>query len=224
MGQAQLKITYTKVASSPDYAMRTLIDSVESTPDVVDSCLVVRKGGSGADEYLARIATLTDLQPTPLSSLPSSVERFSSLALLSLLPGGLQNGDLIRIYNIPFMWNYFFGESNGSVAREVVDDNDPFDVVVDPVFPTFGRNLSFSVTRAGYVIVGQTTLPTDGLANRDFSSFPGELYFLTNEHYDQWASIDDADNKFYTLRGEAQALVTALNVDTYTGTIEELYT
>jgi hypothetical protein len=188
---------------------------------MADSCLVIYRGDVSSDERIIRVAEMVDLTPTALLPLPSTVDRFSAASLIALLPAGMQNGDIIKIYNVPAIWQYFFGETNGGTDYVVTDDTDPFDVVVSPVFPAFGRNLEFTITRGISFVVGGTTRPIDGLANRYYSTAATE--YLTADHYDSWDTIDAADNIFAVLRGEAQALVNNLNIDSYTGVLEELY-
>jgi hypothetical protein len=190
-----------------------------------DNCLVVHRGSESNEESLLRVATLSDLT-TPLPSLPGTVEQFSSASIAPLVPAGLQVGDIITVYDVPALWQYFFNVVDGATftVDSISAPFTPFIVKVTPEFPAFARNLRFTVSRGGPLIIGAVSpWPIDGVANR-YYSYGSPLDSLTNVHYDSWDDIDSAENKFTSLRGEAQALVDALNIDNYTGILEELYT
>lgn len=227
MSYARLKLNFTKIAD-PDveYLMRTVVNAGYSTPDAIDTCLVVLKGSAGADERLMRVANTTELVTTPLDALPPTVTRFSAPSLASIAGPGIQDGDKITV-ETPFLWRQFFGASDWieyTVAASGVVT--PTEVIVTSAFPAFGRNLKFYVKQGATDLLPTSGLagdyPIDGLANRNFSGVSGS-YLLTGTHADSWSDLDVANALQVSLRGEAQSLVDALNEDNYSGTSEEIF-
>jgi len=222
MGYARLEITYEKSREGAgplyEYLMRTTVNTVVTTPSSIYAALVVHKGDKIADEFLHRVGTRDDIVVTPLEDLPELVNRFSADSLTAI--SGLVNGDIIKIAanNLPVIWTRFFSQVS-EVQAVVIDDTDPYDVVVDaPGFPAFARLLAFSVERASVTI----HTADDGVANRDYTGLTG-TDFITTDHADGWTNFEDANNKYESLRTEAQSLVDAMNADNFSGVDQERY-
>ena len=222
MSRARLEITYEKtregVGPAYDYLMRTTVNTVVTRPASIYKALVVHKGDKLADEFLHRVGTRDDIVVTPLEDLPELVNRFSADSLTAI--SGLVNGDIIKIAanNLPVIWTRFFSQVS-EVQAVVIDDTDPYDVVVDaPGFPAFARLLAFSVERASVTI----HTADDGVANRDYTGLTG-TDFITTDHADGWTNFEDANNKYESLRTEAQSLVDAMNADNFSGVDQERY-
>jgi len=222
MGYARLEITYEKSREGAgplyEYLMRTTVNTVVTTPSSIYAALVVHKGDKIADEFLHRVGTRDDIVVTPLEDLPELVNRFSADSLTAI--SGLVNGDIIKIAanNLPVIWTRFFSQVS-EVQAVVIDDTDPYDVVVDaPGFPAFARLLAFSVERASVTI----HTADDGVANRDYMGLTG-TDFITTDHADGWTNFEDANNKYESLRTEAQSLVDAMNADNFSGVDQERY-
>jgi len=227
MSYAQLEIEYTKVTfSGPpvSYLVQTKINPVVSEPDEIDNSLVVYRGSALIDEYIARVATRAEIITSPLPALPPLVDRFAStdFGLVTLL-----NGDIITVEDPSPIWQQFFGITGDFVTTIVDAVTDPLNVVVDPPLPAFGRDLKFYVKRGATWIlptVFNDPYPINGVANRDYSAFlPGDLNFLAAEHHDAWEDLSLANAAVDSLRTEAQSLVDELNLDNFSGVIEELY-
>jgi len=198
--------------------MRTTVNTVVTRPASIYKALVVHKGDKLADEFLHRVGTRDDIVVTPLEDLPELVNRFSADSLTAI--SGLVNGDIIKIAanNLPVIWTRFFSQVS-EVQAVVIDDTDPYDVVVDaPGFPAFARLLAFSVERASVTI----HTADDGVANRDYTGLTG-TDFITTDHADGWTNFEDANNKYESLRTEAQSLVDAMNADNFSGVDQERY-
>ena len=222
MSRARLEIKYEKsregVGPLYEYLMRTTVRTVATTPTSLYNALVVHKGDKTANELLHRVGTRDDIIISPLEELPVLVNRFSADSLTGM--GGLANGDIIVIeaHNLPTIWTRFYSQTTTFYA-EVIDDSDPYDVIVnDPGFPSFARLLDFSVQRAAVTIHDGT----DGVANRDYTGLTG-IDFLAEDHSDTWNSFEEADNKYESLRTQAQSLVDAVNADNFSGVEQERY-
>jgi len=218
MGYAQLTIEYKKQTPLAGvYLMETLVTTSETYPTELYKCLKVKKGSAGVEEELVDVVTESEL--TSLDELPASIRVFSS-PYLSTMPGGTpQAHDIIRIQVMPDVWEYLYGASPGTVDYEVVTVIDPNTVVVDQDFPAFGRDLGFQVYRSTTLYVD---VPDSGLANRDYSGLVG-LYFRATSHGDSFSDYDAANNRYESLRANAQSLVDALNDTDFVGDTQETY-
>lgn len=213
---AQLKITYDKRFNAFDgYMMGTEVDTVNSDPDIIKKCLVVQKAASGIPEALLRVASVSEL--TDLSELPSTINVFKSSVLDD---AGVLVGDVIQIENLSALWSIYFPDAEVGDQYTVTDvSNLAFnEVTVTPALPYPSQEIEFTIWRAGTQIypVGVAANPDDGEADRDYSTVPVETEFLCDEHYDQYATYDLANNRFKALESQAQSLVDALNQDSYT--------
>lgn len=228
----QLRIQYDRVADGlVEYTMRTVIEQTTSDPDALDKCLVVRKGDSGVEESLRRVGVYAEVVTSPKPDLPATVNLFSSPSLSSII-GGIQNGDIIKVDPVPFLWAQHFG----TVApfQTVVDDHlfATNTVSVVTPFPAFARNLKFQVLRGVTILLPVPLIPPavtpddpiDGVANRDFTAWlPGVTEFLASDHADTWTDIDEADGRYTSLRIEAQSLVDEMKQDNFTSQNDEVY-
>ncbi len=155
----QLRIQYNQIADlGVEYTLRATIEQTTSQPDVLDNCLVVKKGDSGTDEELMRVGAFSEVVTTPLDTLPATVNLFYAPSL-ALIVGGIQAGDDIIILTSPFVWKQHFG---AGVTFQTKVDNPavgPNLVSVITPFPAFGRNLEFIVERASVVILPVSWLP-----------------------------------------------------------------
>lgn len=221
MSYAQLTVKYTRQTQvGIGYLLETVVNTVGSTPAEIYDCLVINKGSASTDETIARVATFAEMSSLPL--LPTAVRTFSSPSL-TLMPGGTpQIGDEITITQNPPppIWQFIYGAAPSDKVYTVVAVNSPTEVVVDQDFHAFGRNLVFDIQRPSplFKLVGKT----DGVANRDYTALIGTL-FRARAHGDLWEDYADAQNKYESLRAEAQALVDAYNTSEFTGTTEETY-
>ena len=224
MGYSQLTIGYTRQTQSGiGYLLETVVNTSGSTPSEIYDCLIVNKGGVSTDESIARVAVYNEM-PSGVSALPllpSTIRVFSAPSLSSLPGGTPQVGDIIRITQTPPppIWQFIYGAAPSDREYEVVTVNSPTEVIVDQDFPAFGRSLTFEVERASVVELSGVS---DGLANRDYTGLVGTL-FRTRAHGDFWEDYEDAQNKYDSLRAEAQSLVDAYNATEFTGTTEETY-
>ena len=281
MSYAKIELEFYKYADvGIEYMLRTVVNATYSQPDPVDVCLVVKKGDVTAAEELLRVATYAELITTPLDALPASVNLFSS-ASLAYMSSVILPGDIIRV-DTPALWQQYFSVG---VQEDytVVTVNSPTEVVVTPVFPAFGREITFTVWRGGSRIlpvtaalwtattaysvgdtalssagdnywcqapgtsgaseptwdttVGNTTvdgtvtwlridngaIPIDGVANRDYTVYPGVTLFLAATHADAWNDLYVAENRLIALKAQASSLVDALNTEDWSGTEEVTY-
>jgi len=231
MSYAQIDMEFTKYSDpgGTAYMLNTEINSVTSSPDVVDTCLVVQKGDDTAAEELVSIATRDQLVVTPLTALPTTIARFSSPSLALLQIGDplasttVQAGDVIRV-TTPDLWQQFF-PVGASVDYTVVTVVSATTVTVTPEFPAFARNLTFEVIRSGTTILptpppsgSSTVYPTDGLANRDYSATPTETQYLASSHVDSWSDLTVAENRVTSLKTQAASLITEMNTAEWVGT------
>ena len=218
MSYAQIKLYFEKYSNvGIENMLQTTIEATYSTPDVVDSCLVIGEGSSVTDEEILRVATEVEITSSPLDNLPATVTEFSSPSLSLITP---TIGDVIRV-TIPDLWQQFFsvGATEDYTVATVLS---PTSVTVSPVFPAFGRGLTFEVLRSSVVILPVSGYPpVDGLANRDFSGISGP--YLTNTHVDSWSDLTVAENRVTSLKAEASSLVDALNVSAWAFTEEVTY-
>jgi len=221
---AQLKITYDKRFNAFDgYMMETQVDSVYAEPTILQKCLVVQKAGV-TEETLLRVADVSELES--LSELPGTSDVFESSVLDSV---GVQVGDEIHLEEeLPALWDVYFPSVVVGQVYEVSDVSElAFNrVKVTTSFPCPAQNVVFSIWREGSQLypTGVLANPSDGAADRDYASFPGETEFLAATHYDTFDTYDAANNKFSALESQAQALVDALNQDSYTEIYEGEYT
>jgi len=236
MSYAQIDIGFTKYSTpgGTEYMLRTEINSLTSTPDAVDTCLVIQKGDDTSNEELVSVATRDQLVVTPLTALPATIATFSSPSLLQaqtgdpLAPTSIQTGDVIRVTS-PDIWKQFF--TVGTTVDYTVDTIvDTTTVTVTPEFPAFARNLTFEVIRSGTTILptpppsgSSTVYPTDGLANRDYSATPTETQYLASEHVDSWTDLTVAENRLISLKVQAESLITEMNTAEWTGTESAVY-
>lgn len=232
MSYAQIDLRFEKVSSllTTEYLLKTEVSSAVTTPDVVDSCLVVQKGDASVAEELQRVATYGQLISTPLPPLPSEVDVFSSPSLplaqigSPLAPTALVAGDIIHV-TAPDVWQQFFSISPIE-DYEVVTVVNSTTVTVTPSFPAFGRNLAFTVSRGGVTIlpVGAPIVnPVDGLANRNYIATPTAEEYLAALHVDSWTDLTAAENRVTNLKAQAKSLITALNAADWTGTERVVY-
>ena len=206
---SRLRLIYNKEFVAPStFLLRVTVDPVNTDPSVLDTCLVVMKGSSAVDEYLARVATYADLVTLPLYALPSAVNKFSSAGYEIF-----SDGDIITITTYPQAWTTYFGITGDVVVT--IDETDPLNLVVVPPLPAFGKGLTFTVN-------GGSTEYTDGLANRDYSLLPGSA-FLATDAITLYSTFDAAESMVNALAAQAQSLVNAMNVDTYSGIDTEDY-
>lgn len=229
MSYARIELNFSKY-SDPGvaYLLQTVIDQVYTTPDNAKSCLVVQKGSSSAAEELLRVATYTELISSPLPSLPTDVDVFSSpsLTLAENPPGTpttIQIGDVIRI-TCPLIWRQFFAAATQEdfIVNTV---NSPTEVTVSSPFPAFGRVLTYEVWRGGSRILPAAIpleYPEDGLANRNYFGLPG-TEFLAEGHADSWTDYTIANNRLESLKSGASSLMNALNTADWSGTEEVVY-
>lgn len=222
---AQLRIQYNRIASvGVEYTLRTTVEPTTTEPNVLDNCLVVKKGDAGTDEEIMRVGDYSEVVTTPKSILPVPVPLFSSPSL-PLIPGGIQIGDVIRVYS-PFVWAQHFGASalfDTAVINAGVGLNT---VSVATPFPAFGRLLQFLVLRGVTVILPVSATPpypVDGVANRDYTPFGGETEFLTDDQASTWTDIDVANGRYTALQINAQSLVDVVKEDNYTGQADRIY-
>lgn len=227
----QLRIQYNQVADGlVEYTLRTTIEQTTSTPNALDKCLVVQKGDSGANEVIMRVGTYAEVVASPLNDLPATVNLFYSPSLSSIA-GGIQQDDIIKVDPVPFLWAQHFG----TVApfQTVVDDHlfATNTVSVVTPFPAFARNLRFQVLRGASILLPVPLIPpaitpddpVDGVANRDYTAWPGATQFLASDHADTWNDIDEAEGRYQQLRMTAQSLVDEMKQDNYTGQADEVY-
>lgn len=232
MSYAQIDIGFTKYSTpgGTEYMLSTEINSLTSTPDAIDTCLVIQKGDTTGNEELVSVATRAQLVTTPLTALPSTIATFSSESLPlakigdPLAPTAILTGDVIRV-TTPDLWQQFFAVGT-SVDYTVTAVIDTTTVTVTPEFPAFARNLTFEVIRSGTTILptgSPTVYPTDGLANRDYSATPSETYYLAASHVDSWTDLTVAENRVISLKAQADSLVTEMNTAEWTGTESVVY-
>ena len=220
MSYAEIEIEYTKirVGTSPNYTylMQVTVDPVLTEPAALETCLVVLAGDSTTDEAIMCVGDVAEVVTAgaQLETLPAAIDRFQSTWMSSV---GVAIGDVIAIdsADVPEVWTQFFGVTG--VTATVTDNSDPADVIITSgKFPAFARNLVFSL--AG------VTGGTDGVANRDYTGITGMgMEFLAASHCDSWTGLSGADNKFTSLRAQAQSLVDELNSDNYTDVVDEVY-
>ena len=224
----QLRIQYIQIADpGVEYTLQATIEQTTSQPDALDKCLVVKKGDVGADEELMRVGSYTEVVTSPKSSLPSTVNLFSSPSLALIFEGGgIAVGDIITITS-PFIWSQHFGASTYFVT-EVATVLSPTLVEVTIPFPAFGRGLTFNVFRGANMVLPTTpgppaVYPVDGLANRDYTGLGVETEFLAYDQASSWTDIDVAEGRYTQMQISAQALVDAMKEDNYTGQSDEVY-
>ena len=206
---SKLRLIYNKEFVAPaTFLLRVTVDPVNTEPAVMDTSLVVMKGSSSVAEYLARVATYADLITLPLYTLPTTVNKFSSVG-----HGAFSGGDVITITTYPQAWTTYFGITGDVVVT--VDATIPANPVVTPPLPAFGSGLTFTVT-------GGSVIYTDGLANRDYSTLPGSV-FLAADAITLYSTFDAAESMAGALAAQAQSLVDAMNVNTYSGIDTEDY-
>lgn len=225
MGYANLDITYekTREGTGPAYEflIQTTIDPVITAPTELETALVVQKGDETGDEVILRVGDRTEVVVTPLDTLPATVNMFSSSSFVALY-GSFVVADIITILtaDLPTIWSRFFSTVTTftTVVNSIAAPATPTSPIVIPIFPAFARELTFSVTRGG-IDLGTFY---DGVANRDYTGLTG-TEFLTDTHADKWDDYDTANNKYESLRAEAQSLVDAMNVNNFDGVTEENY-
>lgn len=212
----QLAITYEKNAYPDEgYTLKTTVVTGSTTTDIYD-CLKIKPGHATQDEEIWEICGKVDIFTTPLEILPEAIKQFSAPSLGSVT-GGIQEGDVLIITS-PLLWQRVFG-ALPSVEYTVDTVHSSTEVSVTEDFPAFGRGLTFYVKRGGTTVL---TTQADGLANRDYSD-PPDAYYRCREHGDMWVDYDTANDKFESLRSQAQGLVDECNTDSYTETIEDIY-
>jgi hypothetical protein len=160
-----------------------------------------------------------------LPVLPSALTRFSSATYAALIP---QVGDKIHIgvgtYSLPPLWQYVYNYS-GAHEYIVSDASDPLNLEVSPAFPDYGEGITFNVQRlSGSYVIAPSTPASDGVANRDYDPLELSSLYLTERHYDFVGDdVDMALNRVEAYRAQAEAIVTVLNQDTYSGETTELF-
>lgn len=175
--------------------------SVLSIPESIQPCLVVRKGSEGIKEQLVRVATFEEIYTTPLPTLPSEVNVFSSVTY-----GVIPNATTI-MFTAPNWWVQYFGVSYTWVVVTV----DSYGTL-SSVLPAFANNLTFEIGGITY---------TDGLVNRAYSG--SDLYYLTTEHCSEWETYEEATNMYTILSSGAQTLVNTYNSDNYSIQTQKVY-
>ncbi|RKY28651.1 MAG: hypothetical protein DRP83_00325 [Planctomycetota bacterium] len=218
---AQLTVEFIRDTLSDGFYLGV---DVLSGVDVDPVCIVVRKGAASTPEYIARIATLTDLAGIPAAPVVAGYNQFYSQEFDLVVPVA---GDYIQLVSPPGLWDYL-GYVPGTYHEVAAYDpvHKVCEVVPGDEFPAYAGRLSFALFDSGllpkgsFVSAGAATLDVYGGAWDD------ELYYRLQTIHTSIEQLQDAINKFVSLQTEAQSLVdnTETYLDEYEGTSTEIYT
>lgn len=237
MSNRKITITYNQqrfpAAPAPPpyvYLLRVTVEQPYTEPAAFKTCLVVRKGSDYLDEIPVRVGSYAEVMRNTspvLVDLPPLVTRFSSTSM----PTGnyLSAGNKIKILNIPEAWQMFFGaplEQTYTIASNVKDTEPLQEAIVTTPFPAFGRNLRYEILDNADVRVyppSGTSLPTDGVANRDYTGLLGSE-FLCSDVAATFRTDLQAVRTFRALaEADARLLISTEDSDTYTTVNLEVY-
>jgi hypothetical protein len=184
--------------------MKVTVD--DRTPETLEHCLVIRRGDAMTDERLVEVAEYSRIFISPYPVLSTPLDRFDT-------SHGLAVDDVVKV-KLPPMWSYFLGMSG--TFNTTVLENVGGQYRVGTPFPTFARNVQFTVNEAPEEY-------GDGLCTRVYPVI-GDTYYRVNSHVDMHTSIQEVQSLFLALQSQAQSLVNDVNRDRWSGTFRRRFT
>jgi len=214
---AELTIEYVRDTLANGFYLGT---SVLGSVDIDTKCLVIRKGTADTEEYIARVATLTDL--AGIEEAPAGgYDWIQEPGFASVTPAV---GDIVVIHAAPALWDYL---GYAPVPRTVTAWDMAYNAVcVTPAFPAYAKNLSLTLYDSGFLTKGIFTDSAAACLDIFNPSWLSRTYYRAASYDAHLDTLEAAINKYVVLQSEAQSLVDATEtyLDEYEGTDTETYT